>query len=63
MTKEIVKRILITEKGSALSAQNRYCLEVDVKATKPQIRQAVEKQYGVHVLAVNTQNKIGRAHV
>ena len=59
MAKEIVKRILITEKGSALSAQNRYCLEVDVKATKPQIRQVVEKQYGVHVLAVNTQNMKG----
>ena len=43
MAKEIVKRILITEKGSALSAQNRYCLEVDVKASKPEIRQAVRR--------------------
>ena len=59
MAKDIVKRILITEKGSALSAQNRYCLEVDVKAAKPAIRQAVEKKYGVHVLAVNTQNMKG----
>ena len=59
MAMDIVKRILITEKGSALSAQNRYCLEVDVKATKPQIRQAVEKKYGVHVLAINTQNMKG----
>ena len=42
MTNEIVKRILITEKGSAMSVQNRYCLEVDKAASKPQIRQAVE---------------------
>ena len=46
MAKEIVKRILITEKGSALSVQNRYCLEVDVKASKPEIRQAVESDPG-----------------
>lgn len=56
MAKEIVKRIIITEKSSAMSAQNRYCLEVDRTATKPQIRLAVEKKYGVHVLDVNTQN-------
>ena len=59
MASEIIKRILITEKGSAMSVQNRYCLEVDKAATKPQIRQAVEKKYGVHVLAVNTQNMKG----
>ena len=59
MAKEIIKRILITEKGSAMSVQNRYCLEVDKTASKPQIRQAVEKKYGVHVLAVNTQNMKG----
>ena len=59
MAKEIVKRILITEKGSAMSVQNRYCLEVEKSATKPQIRQAVEQKYGVQVLAVNTQNTTG----
>ncbi len=59
MAKEVVKRILITEKGSAMSALNRYCLEVDRSASKPEIRQAVEQKYGVHVLAVNTQNMKG----
>ena len=59
MAKEVVKRILLTEKGAALGALNQYCLEVDVKAAKPEIRQAVEKKYGVHVIDVRTQNMKG----
>lgn len=54
MTKEIIKKVLITEKGSVLSVQNRYPVEVDVSATKPQIAQAIEEKFGVHVLAVRT---------
>ena len=54
MTKEIVKRVLITEKGSRLSVQNRYALVVDRDANKPQIAEAVEKKFGVHVLKVRT---------
>ena len=56
---EIIKRVLITEKGSMLSAQNRYALEVAVDARKPQIAEAVEKKFGVHVLAVRTVNVKG----
>ena len=59
MTNEIIKKVLITEKGSKLSVQNRYALEVAVEATKPQIAAAVEKKYGVHVLAVRTANMKG----
>ncbi|MDY3229893.1 MAG: 50S ribosomal protein L23 [Kiritimatiellia bacterium] len=59
MTNEIIKKVLITEKGSKLSVQNRYALEVAVEATKPQIAAAVEKKYGVHVLAVRTINVKG----
>ncbi len=59
MTKEIIKKVLITEKGTQLSVQNRYLLEVAVDATKPQIAAAVEKKFGVHVLAVRTINVKG----
>ena len=59
MTKEVIKRVLITEKGSALSVQNRYLLEVAKDATKPQIAEAAEKKFGVHVLAVRTANMKG----
>ncbi len=61
MTKEVIKRVLITEKGSAMSVQNRYLLEVAKDATKPQIAEAAEKKFGVHVLAVRTANMKGGA--
>ena len=59
MTKEIIKKVLITEKGTQLSVQNRYPLEGAADATKPQIAAAVEKKFGVHVLAVRTSNVKG----
>ena len=59
MTKEIIKKVLITEKGSKLSALNQYMLEVAKDATKPQIADAAEKKFGVHVLSVRTANMKG----
>ena len=40
--RDIVKRVILSEKGSKLSALNQYFLEVDTGATKPKIRRAVE---------------------
>ncbi len=59
MDTSIIKRVLVTEKGTKLAAENRYFLEVAREATKPQIRKAVEAQFGVHVLAVRTANMKG----
>ena len=59
MTKEIIKKVMITEKGSQLSVNNQYVLEVAADATKPQIAEAAEKKFGVHVLAVRTANMKG----
>ena len=56
MTKEIIKKVMITEKGSKISVYNQYMLEVAKDATKPQIAEAAEKKFGVHVLAVRTAN-------
>jgi large subunit ribosomal protein L23 len=56
MTKEIIKKVMITEKGSQISVYNQYMLEVAKDATKPQIAEAAEKKFGVHVLAVRTAN-------
>ena len=55
----VVLDVLITEKGSRLSAENRYLLEVAPDARKPQIAAAAEKAFGVHVLAVRTANMKG----
>ena len=59
MARDIIKRLILSEKSSRLSALNQYVLEVDKDATKPQIRQAVEARFGVHVLAVRTVNVKG----
>ena len=60
----VIRRIQVTEKGTALAAAgNQYLLEVAPQANKLEIRQAVEKQFGVHVLAVNTQNHRGGTRV
>ena len=59
MARDIIKRLILSEKSSRLGALNQYFLEVDKEATKPQIRQAVEAQFGVHVLAVRTVNVKG----
>ena len=59
MAREIIKRVMITEKSNKLAALNQYFLEVDKTATKPEIRAAVEAQFGVHVLAVRTANVKG----
>ena len=56
---EIIIKVLVTEKGTILSQQNRYLLKVHPKASKPQIAEAVEKKFGVHVLAVRTANMKG----
>ena len=50
---EILRRPLITEKHTALQAYGKYAFEVAREATKPQIRQAVEKAFKVEVTAVN----------
>jgi len=39
---------------------NRYGFVVDRSANKVQIRQAVEKMYGVKVESVNTQQYVGK---
>ncbi|MGI6495655.1 MAG: 50S ribosomal protein L23 [Kiritimatiellia bacterium] len=60
---DVIRRVLVTEKGTALAELNQYMLEVARGASKPQIRQAVEDQFGVHVLAVNTQRYKGETRV
>lgn len=61
-----IVRPLITEKSTHLSqtkAKERggiYTFEVNPKARKPEIKDAIEKIYGVKVLSVHTQNRRGK---
>ena len=44
----------------ALMEQNKYTFAVDIKATKPQIREAVEQAFNVTVERVNTMRVVGK---
>merc|ERR1711916_30502 len=45
---------VITEKTTFLSEENKVVFQVAMTSTKPQIKEAVEKLFGVNVTAVNT---------
>ena len=52
---DVVKKLLRTEKGLALTEnESKYLFEVDRSANKQEIKQAVEKIYSVKVNKVNT---------
>jgi large subunit ribosomal protein L23 len=52
---DVVKRPLVTEKSERNRAESRqFAFEVHRDATKIQVKQAVEKLFNVHVLAVRT---------
>ena len=57
--RDIVRRVILSEKGAKLSALNQYFLEVDSKATRPEIKKAVETVFGVRVRKVRTANMKG----
>ena len=58
---QIILRPLVTEKGMYLSTElNQYAFEVNPRAGKDQIRQAVESLFDVKVIKVRTQNRGGK---
>ncbi|MBE9482121.1 MAG: 50S ribosomal protein L23 [Chloroflexi bacterium] len=57
---DVLRRPLITEKNTALQAQNKYAFEVAGEANKHQIKQAVEKAFKVKVTAVNVMTVPGK---
>lgn len=59
--RQIVKRALITEKGSVLRERaNQYSFEVDADANKIEIKRAVETIFKVKVTEVRTQVMHGK---
>ncbi len=53
---DLIRRPLITEKATRLLEQNKYSFEVVTRATKPQIKTAIEELFDVKVVSVNTYN-------
>ena len=58
----VIVRPLVTEKSTALSGVNKYIFEVDMRANKPQIKQAVETAFEVTVTGVNVMVMKGKSH-
>lgn len=56
----IVRKPLLTEKSTLGMEEGQYVFEVDRRASKTSIKEAVEKAYGVDVVSVNTQVRKGK---
>lgn len=51
---DLVIKPVITEKATLLMEQNKYVFDVQPKATKPEIKAAIESLFEVSVTKVNT---------
>ena len=60
---DVVLKPHITEKTTLLSENNSVVFKVASKATKPQIKEAVEKLFDVKVKSVNTLVRKGKTKV
>ena len=56
----IIKSPAITEKGTLVAATNTHVFNVASRATKPQIKAAIEGLFNVKVKAVNTLVRKGK---
>ena len=53
---EIIKAPVITEKSQLAKEAGQYTFKVDPRANKTEIKQAIEKKFGVKVEKVNITN-------
>lgn len=58
--RDVLKRPVITERSSEVMADKKYTFEVDTRANKTQVKQAVEEIFGVKVEKVNIMNYKGK---
>jgi|UniRef100_A0A7C4EW87 large subunit ribosomal protein L23 len=58
---QTILRPIVTEKGTTLKEENNQIMfEVDPRSNKSEIKKAVEKLFKVKVVAVHTQNRLGK---
>jgi large subunit ribosomal protein L23 len=53
---DLVRRPIVTEKATMLLENNQYTFEVDPRATKTQIKTAIQELFSVSVTGISTQN-------
>ena len=54
--RDVIKRPVITERSADLMSDNKYTFDLDVRATKTQVKHAVEEIFDVKVEKVNIMN-------
>jgi large subunit ribosomal protein L23 len=59
--RSVVLRPVVSEKSYGLLEANVYTFVVHPDASKPEIHDAVQSIFGVHVLKVNTLNRKGKS--
>ncbi|MFC4304663.1 50S ribosomal protein L23 [Cohnella boryungensis] len=52
--RDLIKRPVVTERTSEFMEQRKYVFEVDLRANKTEIKQAIEQIFKVKVVGVNT---------
>src|SRR5271165_4971144 len=57
---DVIRAPIVTEKSTAASEHNQVIFKVAMSATKPDIKEAVERLFNVKVLAVNTLIRKGK---
>ena len=57
---DIIRRPVLTEKAYDGFADKRYVFEVDIRANRTEIKQAIESIFGVKVKKVNTLRTLGK---
>jgi large subunit ribosomal protein L23 len=58
--RDVIKRPVITEQSMAVMADKKYTFEVDVRANKTQVKDAIQEIFGVKVEKVNIMNYKGK---
>ncbi len=58
--RDIILRPVISEKSYGALDEGKYTFDVDPRATKSQIKAAVEEVFDVKVVKINTLNRAGK---
>lgn len=60
--RDVILRPVVTEKSSRLQDEGKYTFEVDPRANKTEIKNAIEKIFDVKVEKVATMNRVGKTY-
>ncbi len=57
---DVIRSPIVTEKSTMASENSQVVFKVSIDATKPEIKEAIERLFNVKVLAVNTLVRKGK---